>query len=143
MPAKTTVYANSLLQLVFNATAYANLFQDGSSPITDLWVSLHTSSPGVTGDQSTNEVSYGSYARVSVARTSGTWIVSGASVSPIVAITFPTQTGGATPTITHFGVGMDASGAGRLLYFGTITPNIPMSTGVTPQLTTASAVTES
>jgi hypothetical protein len=39
-------------------------------------------------------------------------------------------------------VGTDASGAGKILYYGTISPNISISNGVTPILTTASAITE-
>jgi hypothetical protein len=39
-------------------------------------------------------------------------------------------------------VGTDQTGAGKVLYKGTVTPNISVSTGVTPQLTTASTITE-
>jgi hypothetical protein len=35
-----------------------------------------------------------------------------------------------------------ASGASKILYSGPISPTIAVSTGVTPQLTTASTVTE-
>jgi hypothetical protein len=63
------------------------------------------------------------------------------SVSPVANITFPAATGG-TETATHWAVGTDASGAGKILYYGTISPNISISNGVTPILTTASAITE-
>lgn len=39
-------------------------------------------------------------------------------------------------------VGKATSGAGQILYSGTVTPNISISNGVTPRLTTASTVTE-
>ena len=39
-------------------------------------------------------------------------------------------------------IGTASSGAGKVLYKGTVTPNISISTGVTPELTTASTVTE-
>jgi hypothetical protein len=63
------------------------------------------------------------------------------SVSPAANVDFPACTGG-TATITHFGIGTALSGAGVLLYKGTVTPNIAVSSGVTPRLTTASTITE-
>jgi hypothetical protein len=141
---KSNSLENSLLLLLFNATAIADLAQDdGSSPATNLYVSLHTADPGETGTQATNETTYTSYTRVAVARTSGGWTVTANSVSPAANIDFPACTGG-TATITHFGVGTNATAgvAGYLMYKGTVTPNISVSTGVTPRLTTASAITE-
>lgn len=139
---KGNTFENDLLKLIFNATAIANIADDAASaPLGNLQVSLHTGDPGEAGDQTTNECAYTSYARVAVARTSGGWTVTNNSVSPVANIDFPAATGG-TETATHFAVGTAASGAGKLLYSGTITPNIAISTGVTPRLTTASTVTE-
>ncbi len=39
-------------------------------------------------------------------------------------------------------MGVATSGATKLLYSGTVTPNIVVSNGVTPVLTTASTITE-
>jgi len=139
---KTNNWENSILTLLFNATATANVADNAASaPLTNLYVSLHTGDPGEAGTQTTNECAYTSYARVAVARTSGGWTVTANSVSPVAAITFPAATGG-TETATHFGVGSLTSGAGVLYYSGTITPNISISSGVTPSLTTATAITE-
>jgi hypothetical protein len=139
---KSNAFENSLLALIFNGTAISNLADNAaSSPLTNLYVSLHTSDPGEAGNQSTNEATYTSYARVAVARTSGGWTVTSNSVSPVANIDFPACTGG-TATITHFGVGSASSGAGVLYYSGTVTPNISVSSGVTPRLTTASTITE-
>lgn len=139
---KGNTFENDLLKLIFNATAIANMADNAASaPLTNLYVSLHTADPGEAGDQTTNECAYGSYARKEVARTSGGWTVTGNSVSPFATISFIQATSG-TETATHWAVGTAASGAGKLLYSGTISPNISISTGVTPQLTTASAVTE-
>ena len=44
--------------------------------------------------------------------------------------------------ITHFGVVNTASGAGKLLYSGTVTPNIAMAIGVIPRIKSTSTVTE-
>lgn len=139
---KGNTFENDLLQLIFNATAIANIADNaGTSPLTDLYVSLHTADPGEAGGQTTNECAYTSYARVAVARTAGGWTVTTNSVSPVANINFPAATGG-IETATHWAVGTDAAGAGKLLYSGTITPNINITNGVTPILTTASTVTE-
>lgn len=139
---KSNSLETSLLGLLFNATAIANIADNAaSSPLTNLYVSLHTADPGEAGSQTTSEATYTSYARVAVARTSGGWVVTGNSVSPAAAITFPEATGG-TNTITHFGIGTASSGAGVLLYSGTVTPSLSVSTGVTPLLKTTSTITE-
>ncbi len=139
---KGNTFENDWLKLVFNATAIANIADNAaSSPLTNLFVAAHTADPGEAGDQTTSEATYTSYARATVARTSGGWTVTANSVSPVSAISWPACTGG-TNTITHFSVGVATSGASKILYSGTVTPNISVSTGVTPQLTTASTVTE-
>lgn len=139
---KGDTFENDLLKLIFNGTAIANMADNAAtSPLTNLFVSLHTADPGETGSQTTSEATYTSYARVSVARTSGGWTVTNNSVSPAATISFPAATGG-TNTITHFAVGTSSTGAGKVLYKGTVTPNISVSSGVTPQLTTASTITE-
>jgi hypothetical protein len=139
---KSDTFENDLLKLIFNATAIANMADNAAtSPLTNLYVALHTADPGETGTQSTNEAAYTSYARVAVARTSGGWTVTTNSVSPAANIDFPACTG-STATVTHWSVGVASSGATKILYSGTVTPNISVSTGVTPRLTTASTVTE-
>ena len=139
---KSDVYENDLLKLLFNATAIANVADNAAtSPLTNMFVSLHTADPGEAGTQTTSEATYTSYARVSVARTSGGWTVTANSVSPVATISFPACTAG-TNTITHFAVGAATSGASKIFYSGTVTPNISVSTGVTPQLATSSTITE-
>lgn len=139
---KSNAFENSLLKLIFNATAIANLADNAaSSPLTSLYVSLHTADPGEAGDQSTSEATYTGYARVAVLRTTGGWTVTNNSVSPVANIDFPNCTGG-TNTITYFGVGTASTGAGVLYYSGTVSPSISVSSGVTPRLTTASTITE-
>jgi hypothetical protein len=140
---KGDTFENDLLKLIFNATAIANMADNAAtSPLTNLFVSLHTADPGEAGNQSTSEISYTGYSRVAVARTTGGWTVTGNSVSPVSAITFGAMTAGTGGTVTHFGVGTLTSGTGKLLYSGTVTPNIVVSTGVTPSLSTSSTITE-
>lgn len=139
---KGDTFENDWLKLIFNGTAIANIADNAAtSPLTNLFVALHTADPGETGTQATSEATYTSYARVSVARTSGGFTVTANSVSPTANIDFPACTGG-TNTITHFSIGVASSGTTKILYSGTVTPNISVSTGVTPRLTTASTITE-
>ena len=139
---KGNTFENDLLLLIFNGTTISNIADNASaSPLTVLYVSLHTADPGEAGDQTTSECAYTSYARVSAARSAGGWAVTANSVSPVADIVFPAATGG-SEIVTHFAVGTDVSGAGKLLYSGTVTPNISVSSGVTPILTTGSTITE-
>ena len=139
---KGNTFENDLLALIFNATAIANIADNASaSPLTSLYLSLHTSDPGEAGSQTTNECGYTSYARAAVARTSGGFTVSGASATLTSNVDFVQATGG-SETATHFAVGTLASGAGKILYSGTVTPNIVISNGTIPRLTTATTITE-
>lgn len=139
---KGSTFESDLLKLIFNATAISLIADNtATTPLTNLFYSLHTADPGPGGTQNTSEVTYTSYARVSVARTSGGHTVTANSVSPVASISFPAGTGGAG-TVTFFAVGTLTSGAGKLLYTGTVTPNIVTGNGITPILTTATAITE-
>lgn len=82
------------------------------------------------------------YARQAVARSGSGWTVSGNDSSLAAIATFPAMAGGAGGTVTHFGVGTDVSGAGNLVFFGTVTPNIAVVNGVTPKLDTGTKVSQ-
>ena len=138
---KGNTFENDLLQLIFNAVTITGLARDDTSPLTNLYVSLHTADPGEAGNQQTSEAAYTSYARQPVARTSSGWTVSANSVSPVSDITFPQATGG-SETITHFAIGTVVSGTGKILYSGTLSPNIAVSNGVQPIVKSTSTVTE-
>jgi len=129
---KGNTFENDFLLLIFQATAIANIADNAaSSPLTNLYVSLHTGDVGEAGDQTTSECAYTSYARVAVARTSGGWTVAANAVSNAAAITFPEATGG-SETATHFAVGTDSTGTGKVLYKGTLDTSRAISSGVTP-----------
>ena len=142
---KSNAMENGLLLLFFNNTDFANIGDAGglqnSVAAGSFYFSLHTGDPGEAGTQTTSEITYTSYARVAVARSGAGFVVTANSVSPAAAVTFPAGTGG-SGTATHFGLGTDSAGAGTLLYKGTVTPNIVCGNGITPQFTTASAITE-
>ena len=132
---------NAVLLLIFNATAWGNYADNAAaSPQTNIHCGLHTADPGDSGTMSTNESAYTSYARVNVARTSGGWTVTNNSVSPVANIDFPAGTGG-SGTVTHCSTGKTGGGATAILLSGTVTPNIVTGNGVTPRLTTATAIT--
>ena len=140
---KGNTFENDLLKLIFQATAVANIADNAaSSPLTNLYVSLHTADPGEAGGQTTSETTYTGYARVAVARSGSGFTVTGNSVSPAADIDFGECTASPGSPITHFAIGTAASGTGKILYSGTVTPNITMATGVIPRLTTASTITE-
>lgn len=118
---KSNTFENDFLLLVFNNTNIA-LVGDatglrGSSTAGSLYVSLHTAEPGEAGDQTTSETAYTNYARVAVARSGSGWTVSSNQVSNAAAVNFA-ACGLTGATITHFGVGTDTSGTGKLLYSG-------------------------
>ena len=130
---KGNTFENDLLLLIFNATAIANIADNASSsPLTSLYVSLHTGDPGEAGDQTTNECAYTSYARVAVVRSGSGWTVSSNAVSNAAAITFPEATGG-SETATHFAVGTASSSTGKVLYKGALTSSLAISSGITPE----------
>lgn len=121
--AKAAKLREDWLKFVFLATQ-PSFWTGGSYPpgsaITSLYLSLHTADPGEAGTPSTSEATYGSYARVAVARTSGGWTIdeptSGAWRARNTAIISGTQKSDAgTQAITHVGIGTASSG-GKLLY---------------------------
>lgn len=133
-------FENDLLKLIFNATAIANIADNAaSSPLTNLYISLHTADPGEAGDQTTSETSYTGYARVAVARTSGGWTVTNNQAVNAATISFGACTVG-TPTITYASVGTAASSTGKILFSGALNASLAVSPGVTPSFA-ASALT--
>ena len=140
---KSTSLSNSLLNLIFQGTAITGIATNATtSPLTSLYVSLHTANPGVGGSQTTSEAAYTGYARVAVVRTSSGWSTATAgSTSPVSNVNFPAATAG-SETETFFAIGTAATGAGTILYVGSVTPSISVSNGVQPYLNTSSAISE-
>ncbi len=136
--AVTTAGANEILNLYFENNNHANI-GDGTGLVKStadgvFYVSLHTSAPGAAGDQTTNEASYTGYARTSVARNTG-WTVASANASNTAAVggVGGWDCTGGSDTVTHFGIGTDASGAGNLIFFGALSASLAVSSGVDPE----------
>ena len=140
---KANGFETALLQHIFQNAAIANIGDASglqpSAAAGSLYVSLHTADPGEAGDQTTNECTYGSYARRAVARSAGGWNVSGNQADNVAQISWPQATSG-SETATHFGIGIALSGAGVLLFSGALSASLAISTGITPQAA-ASALT--
>ena len=135
---------NELLLHIFNNQSMIGIGDINGLPSSftagSLYVSLHTSSPGEAGDQSTNECSYTGYTRVAVVRTSSGWTVTNNTVSPASNIDFPICTAG-SQTATHFGICVALSGIGKLYFYGALNSSISISTNVLPRITTSSVIT--
>lgn len=126
----------ALLDLIFLNTDWANIGDaaglQNSAAAGSFYISLHIADPGEAGDQTTNETAYPSYARVAVARSAGGWTRSVSTVSNTALVQFPQCTGGSS-TITHYGIGTAASGAGNLILKGALSASLSVSNGIQPQ----------
>lgn len=144
MSALLDAYETGFAKLLYQAVALANIADNAASaPLTNIRYSLHTADPGsneATGTQATSEAAHAPYARVSVARTTTGHGVASGVASPNANVDFSAATSG-TATVSHFGNGTATSGAGSLILRGAVTPNISVAAGVTPRLTTATAIT--
>ena len=138
----STTNANSWLLLMFNTTTFANYAINATaSPETNIATSLNTADPGAGGAMNTSEISYTTYARTNIARTNGGFTVSTNTVVPAATINgFGACTAG-SGTATYMTWGKTGGGASIILWSGTVTPNIAVSNGVTPSLTTATTLT--
>jgi hypothetical protein len=123
----------AILSLIFTATAWADIAQDdGSSPQTSYWISLHTASPGEGGDQTTNETAYTGYARVEVTRDASGWTVTGGSVTNDAEIAFGQCSADPGAAVTHVGLGKSSSAAGTLMLFNALDNSVTMQVGTVP-----------
>ncbi len=137
---KSNTFENDILKLIFQGTAIAGIADNAAaSPLTSLFLALHTADPGEAGDQTTSEVAYTGYARVPVTRNSGGWTITGNVVNPTANIEFGEMTGG---TATHATIGTSATGTGKVLYRGALTPTVAYAVGVIVRLKTTSSITE-
>ena len=131
---KSTATCNSILALIFNATAWADIAEnDTSSPAGNLYLSLHTASPGVGNNQTTNETAYTNYARIAVVRTTSGWDVPSGGATANAALAQFAQCGASGATITHVAIGTASSGAGTVLYQGALSSSLAVANGIQPQ----------
>jgi hypothetical protein len=145
MPMNTVTSYNFLLAL-FNGTTWANVLQNAGSPLTNFYLAFHTADPGISGYQNTSEAAYSGYGRTAIARTNAQFTVTqNSGTSSTVALVNAQSTpisGGAGSNITNFSIGTASTGAGNILFSGTVTPAITIQTNVTPQLQAGTIITE-
>lgn len=141
---KSTATCNSIINLMYRATAWANVADNAAaSPFTNTYVGLHTASPGTGNDQTTNETAYTNYARVAVVRSTGWDAASGGATANAATISFA-QCGVTGATLTHVAVGTASSGAGNVWHQGALNASLAVSSGITPQFAAgALTITES
>lgn len=143
---KSNTFETDLLGLIFTNTPIADIGDvaglRASTVAGSLWFTLHTADPGEAGTAVISETAYTGYARVAVARSGAGFVVTGNSVSPAANVDFSECTALPGTAITHFGIVNTVSGAGKLLYKGTVAPNIAMAVGVIPRIKNTSTVTE-
>lgn len=132
MPKGTTT-ANDVIDFVLRAVDPA--WRSGATR----YISLHTATPGAGGNQTTNEATFGGYARVAVTAATGFSAASGGATENTALIQFPECSSGSN-TVTYVAIGTAASGVGQLLYFGALTSSRDISTGIQAQFA-ASALT--
>jgi len=131
---KSTATCNSILALIFNATAWADIAEnDATSPLANLYLSLHTADPGVGNNQTTNETAYTNYVRIAVARTTGGWDAPASGATANAALAQFAQCGVTGATLTHVAIGTASSGAGTVLYAGALSSSLAVANGIQPQ----------
>lgn len=145
---KSNVFENDFLKLIFNNVAIGLIGDTAgiqpSATAGNLYLALHTADPGEAGSpQTTSETAYTGYARLPVARSSAGFTVTNNIVTLVNNQDFGNCTGSAGAALTHFSVGTDVSGAGKILWSGTLTPNVTMDISVIPRISnTSNLVTE-
>ena len=145
---KGGAFANSMLKLNLQGVGIASIADNtATSPATVLCVALHTADPGAGGTQSSATKRPIPATRASRCRApSAGWVVTGSTANPASALTFPAASSG-TETETWFSIaiptgGTTCTGALVIMYRGSITPPLTITGGVSPQLTTGTAINE-
>lgn len=140
---KAQIFDNDLLLLIFNAVPIAQIADNAAvSPLTNLYFSLHLSDPGIGGNQTTLEATYGAYTRAPCLRTAAGFIVTGNSSVLAAPVAFPIPTSGFGQVLTFFALGTVFSGTGKILYRGPISPSATVTATLAPVLTTGTTITE-
>lgn len=138
---KSDAWENDYMKLVFNNVGAALIGDATGLPASatagSLYLSLHTADPGEAGTQATSETAYTGYARIAVARSTAGFTVTANAVNLVANADFGSCTANPGSSIGFFGIGTSATGAGKLLYSGTLTPSIAVAIGVIPRITTA------
>lgn len=141
---KATAICNSILNLMYRATAWANVADNaGTSPLTQVFLALHTANlTAATGLQNENESAYTNYARKATSRSGTDWTApSGGSLSNATLQQFP-ACGATGSTVTHVSTGIATSGATAAWHFGALNSSLAVANGITPQFNIGALVVQ-
>jgi hypothetical protein len=132
---KKNTFEENILKLIFQNIDCANIGDaaglQNSAAAGYLYIALFTADPSDSA-QGTETV-YTNYARVGVVRSAAGWTVTGNNASNAAAITFATC-GVTGATLTAFAICTgDTEGADDAIYWGTLTANLIVSAGITPE----------
>jgi phage baseplate assembly protein gpV len=132
---KKDTFETSILQHIFQNADVAAIGDAtglrGSSTAGSVYIALFTAAPSDSAQGT--ETTYTNYARVAVARSAGGWTVSGNNCSNAAAITFP-ACGASGATLVAFAVcKAGTAGVNDQLYWGDLTANLVVSSGITPE----------
>lgn len=142
---KSTATCNSIVNLMYRATAWANVADNAASaPLTNTYVAMHTADlTAATNSQAEDETAYTDYARQAVARSTGWDAASGGATQNAATISFP-QCGVTGATLSHVSTGIASSGATAVWHYGALNSTLAVSAGITPQFAAgALTITES
>jgi hypothetical protein len=137
---KSSSFENSLLLLLFNNTAIANIGDATGVPAAatagNLYIRLYTSAVTVDDDTTGTECAYTGYVQygVAVPRSGAGWTVAANNASNAAAITFGACTAG-SETVRYFAIwktNVDGTAANRV-YWGQLTSDLAVSSGITPE----------
>jgi hypothetical protein len=131
---------NDVIKIMFRNAANTPSYLTASN----LYVALHKTDPGDSGTQLTGEADYSGYARVTVAKDSTGWDISGNQAQNHATIAFNQCNGATGCTAYYVSIGTADTGApGQILYLGTLTNPLAISLGIQPQfVATALTITE-
>ncbi len=142
MSSISNVFANELALLLFNNTDIANIGDasglQNSATAGSLYLALHTTDPGDAGTATTSEASYGSYARVAVARSGAGWTISSRNATNAADIVFPTRSDVGTQVLTNWSIVKESSGASIILFKGALTDSLSVTLNIAPRITAGS-----
>jgi hypothetical protein len=140
---KGDTFENDFLKLILQGTPIANVADNAAtSPLSSLYLALHTADPGEAGSQTTNEAAYTGYARKAVARTSGGFTIVANVASLAADQDFGECTVSPGSNLTHWSIGTAPSGAGKILWKGALGSAIAMAIGVIPRVKAGTVITE-
>jgi len=131
---KSTPTCNSIINLMYSATAWATVADNAAStPLANTYVALHTGNlTAATNSQAENETAYTNYARKAVARSTGWDAAASGATANDATISFP-QCGVTGATLTHVSTGVAVSGATAVWHYGALNSSLAVSSGITPQ----------